>query len=268
MSDAYKPTNKGSSQALQSKTLNHLLSYPLVKLVVNYLLSFTFIQLIYQQLIKPVYDLVNQVVLGKFGNYIKPVDEKADQLLTEVVDKTVIPQGEKLVHNVRETVDYPLKTYVKPANDYTIKTVHQYLPDQQFKFDDNINELEKSVEIAKQLGSSLYNTVKTKLNEVSNNVLTTYKEEVAASKETSTIGKNISAGVNTAAKSYETYVKPLQEQTSAVINDVTQKGKAKTEELVDSAKNNISGVKKNVEATAEKVDQELARPNGAVSASA
>ncbi|CAN3367090.1 hypothetical protein DICA3_F07404 [Diutina catenulata] len=268
-------SSKSTQQPVESKTVQHVLSYPLVKQLVDFLLSFSLINYLYTQLL-PVYNLINQNVVSKFLPIIKPVDERADQVLTDVVDKTIIPQGEKYVSSIKETANYPLKTYVKPANDFTVEQIHKYLPNQTLKIDSNLNELEKSVEIAKQLGTSLYNTVKAKSTEVSNDVLSTYKKEVATSKDNNTISKNITAGVNTATKSYETYVKPIQEQTTAVFNDVTQKGKARAEELVDQAKSNISRGKKSseqalneakeqIESVEKQIEQQV---NGAVSASA
>lgn len=249
-------TKSTDSKVPVPKAVNHVLSYTVVQHVLQFLFSFSLINRIYQ-LVFPIYLAVYKQVDANFGSVIQPIDNKADQLLTNF-DKTVVPEGEKAVANIKKTVEYPVAHYVKPVNDYSVSHFSQYLPNQQFKFGDNINELEKLVEIGKQLGSALYNSVKTKLEAIGADVASTYKQEVAAATDNTTIGKNITAGVNTATKSYETYVKPLQAQTTAVINDVTQKGKAKAEEIVDQAKSNINRGKKAAEETAKNAEQQLA----------
>jgi vacuolar-type H+-ATPase subunit H len=227
------------STTFESKTASHIYSYALVKPVVDYALSLSLIGYVYKYL-AVVYNSINSYVLTPYLlRYLVAIDSYFNFVLTKYFDNLVLPILVSYYQQLVKLINYPQVTYLKPINDYSLKHLQATFPDAKVSVENVNSEISKSYYIINQFVSNLFKTVvctsttiRSKTDEFTNSVVSTYNKEVSAAKDSNIVSKNISASYNTATTTYETYIKPLQQQTSELVTD----GKKKANDLVVDGK--------------------------------
>lgn len=213
-----------STTLFESKTVNHIKSYSLVQKTLTYVLSFTILAFFYQQLLIVANKFNELLITPYLSQYFALVDNKTNALLSNYLDFFLL----KFFNSI------------KLINDFSSKKVNQIFPGSTSTIDSS-NELEKSVQIVKTFVSSVYQSTVQNTNNVTHDIASTYSQE-AKKVEGNVVKKNISASLNTANYSFETYIKPLQSKTSEIINDVTVQTKSKINDVTTQTKSKINDV--------------------------
>lgn len=251
-----------ASKQLSSKSLEHVVGYPIVKDVTDYALSYSLISYVYQQ--------VYQITGFVFANFIAPFPLVKNNLtwVDSQVDLVVLTRVDKVVDRANDfhPVSAVETKYLAPANSYIYNTMDKYLPASatENKAAFKLDELKENSEVSKffKILSETFSRSKllatSKSGELSKTVTDNYNKEVAALENVSGgLQKKAYASYNTLVKVFNdinnSYVRPLKTQTQDYVVDVATTTKNRADSFIAEAKN---GIKPKADAAAAK-GQEL-----------
>ncbi|CAK9436496.1 uncharacterized protein LODBEIA_P10540 [Lodderomyces beijingensis] len=231
VADKVKEHVPTTSKKFDSKSLQHLNSYSLVKEVEKFTLSFSLINSFYTRFFLPIYQFITINLLS-----VSPIYDVAtffDQFtngLLSIFDKYAIDAP-------LETLDTVNKSYVTPVNKKIIEVNNQYLVPVKIEAEDSVFQVYYTV---KNILLKLKDNAFSKSNEIQKNLVDTYNKELSsASPDQTVIGKNLLASYNTGYKAFQTinddYLTPLKKQTE----DFVANGQKKAESLLNNTKQKI-----------------------------
>jgi hypothetical protein len=259
-----------ANKQLSSKSIEHVVGYPIVKDVTDYALSYSLVSYVYQQA---------YLITGfLFANFVAPFPVVKNNLtwVDSQVDLVVLTRVDQVVDKANNfhPVSTVEKKYLAPVNSYLYSTVDKYLPGSvtENKAAFKLDELKESSEVSKffKILNETYSRSKqlatAKSSEVTSTVADNYNKEVAALENVSGgLQKKAVASYNTLVKFVSdinnSFIRPLKDQTQDYVVDVATTTKNKADSFIAEAKN---GIKPKVNEAAAK-GQELL--NGATDSS-
>lgn len=215
-------SDQKQTKQFDSKLLNHISEYSLVKYFQQLIISVSIINLIHQQYILPLLAFVNAQILTKSPIYetVNFVDVQADLTLS-TFDKYFLEIP-------KTTVNSFSKTYLDIANKKLIEANNKFLTP--------IEKSDSVVDTVKNVAVNVKNTAFNKSTEIQKNLVDTYNHELSSAKKQNVIGKNIEASYNTAQKTIKTLneeiITPLKNQTQDYVDQITTQTKNKADELI------------------------------------
>lgn len=240
------------NKKFESKSINHIRSYSLVKQLEGFLLSFSLVNILYQYAISAI-DFVNTKLSSVDVVYdsLTFVDEKVDGIILSKVDWGVkqVPPSDKLnpVVYARAAYDYINTSILRPINNMIYNAGDKVLPatvgenKAVFKLEElgESSEVSKFFKIINEFVSRAKTFVSNKSNDVSNNLISTYNDELNTMKdEASVYKKKLVAGYNTGYR----FVSDVNNQTQEYVADVATTTKNKADSLISDAKQGISAI--------------------------
>lgn len=274
-------------KAFQSKSVDHVVSYPLIKQSKDYALSFGLVNYIYQQ----VFSVVNYVNIRLCSydvvyNNLKKADGLFDALVLSRVDLVLsylptIDSVNPLVYLDRAR-NYVSVSLLKPANNILYSRGDKYLPatvtenKAVFKLEllNESSEVTKFFKILNEFVSRTQALVSEKSNEVSNNLVSTYNSELhEINDKTNAYRQRAVAAYNTIVKYVHNvnseYVQPLRAQTQEYVVDVAATTRSRADNIISEAKSSINGKAEEIRSEgAELLNGSSSKQAPAVSASA
>ena len=171
-----------ANKQLSSKSIEHVVGYPIIKDVTDYALSYSLVSYVYQQA---------YLITGFFfANFVAPFPVVKNNLhwVDSQVDLVVLTRVDQVVDKANNfhPVSTVEKKYLAPVNSYIYNTVDKYLPGSAtenkatFKLDDlkESSEVSKFFRILNETYSRSKQLATAKSSEVTNTVTDTYNKEV------------------------------------------------------------------------------------------
>lgn len=247
-----------NTKKFESKSLDHISSYKIVKSSKEYLLSYDFINKLYQY----VFGFLNQFLIKvtQFSFIYRPLtffDEAINAYVLNNFDKVLahLPRSEFYSprYHYNNATGFVSTRVLAPINRIIYNTGDKFLPatlnenKPVFKLEELLetSEVSKFFKIINELLSRTRLWVSSKSNTVSERVIADYNEGIESlQNEESNIKKRIIASYNTGAKLvndvHSSYIQPLRSQTQDYVSDVAKNTKSKAESYISDAKNGIS----------------------------
>ncbi|KAK6197876.1 uncharacterized protein RJT21DRAFT_53031 [Scheffersomyces amazonensis] len=217
------------TKAFQSKTIPHILSYPIVSYIVSTVLSISIINYVYTTYVVQLTDFIKSKVLSiePIYTYLSFADSKIDDSIT---------YGDKLV------VEYPIH-YVKVTNDTLVSLNDKYIKE-EIKIKEEVkDEFTRFFYILNSILINVKGKINSSTSKISSGLVDTYNSELSASKTNGYISKNLEASINTATKTIKNlndeFITPLKNQTTDYLDQVATTTKTKADTFINEAKQNI-----------------------------
>ncbi|KAI5963471.1 uncharacterized protein KGF55_002351 [Candida pseudojiufengensis] len=237
-----------TNKKFDSKSLNHLNQYSIVKYFLNIILQFSIIQILYKQLILPIYNFININIIS-----ITPI-YNLFTLFDSIINEILIKFDYYFLNLPQQQLQNFEKNFIKPINSKIIEINNHYLTPLENKTEDGI------FQIFYTLKSILLNITSTTINkgdEIQKTISSTFNKELQQqnSKDLNFVNKNINASINTFNKTYNTFNEevliPIKQQTQELyasgykrgenlIADTKEKINPKLEEYKTKAENIIN----------------------------
>ncbi|CCG20442.1 hypothetical protein CORT_0A00490 [Candida orthopsilosis Co 90-125] len=221
---------KGTKK-FDSKSLQHVNNYSLVKQLEQLILSISLFKTIHQQFVLPIYQFLITNVLS-----ISPIYEIADLVdgfnlyFLGVFDHLFIDLPNKVINFV-------VVNFIKPINQQIIHVNNTFLKPVENEAEDSIFQIYYTIK------SIVYNATSTafsKSNEIQHQILSTYNQELSSTPANkSYLEKNLTASYNTGVKTVKTlnddFIVPLKNQTQEFVTN----GKKNAESFLKETRDKI-----------------------------
>lgn len=240
------------NKKFESKSVNHVRSYSLVKQIEGFLLSFSLVNVLYQYAIS-VINFANTKLSSVDVVYdsLTFVDEKFDDIVLSKVDWGLkqAPSGDQLnpVVYVKKAYNYVNASILRPINNTIYNAGDRVLPatNQENKAAFKLEEFGESSEVSKffkivnEFVSRAKTFVSNKSNDVSNNLISTYNDELNTMKDDASLyKKKLVASYNTGYR----FMSDVNNQTQEYVADVATTTRNKADSLISDAKQGISAI--------------------------
>ncbi|RCK62309.1 hypothetical protein Cantr_08807 [Candida viswanathii] len=224
-------------QSFNSKTINHINQYSLIKQVTSFVLSIGIVNSFYTSFVLPLYNFINNNILSisPIYNILSYVDNLYYTLLV-TFDKYFLEIP-------LETLNSIGKTYISPLDDKLIAVNNKYLKPIENK---STKEFYNIVYTVQEILINLKNFTFDKSSEIQKTIVDTYNQELQSNSNESSnvIGKNLTASYNTASKTItklnDDYITPLKLQTQDYVDQFTTQTKQRADEFINDAKSKVA----------------------------
>lgn len=237
---------KGTKK-FDSKTIQHINNYPLVKQVEQLILSISIFQAIHQQFIWPIYQFIITNVLS-----ISPIYEVAD--LFDGLSLYALGIFDYFFIGLpTQVINFFVVNLIKPINQQIININNQFLKPIKNESEDSIFQIYYTL---KSIVYNLTNVVYSNGKEIQLQIVSTYNQELkktnisasnsSSSKEKSYLEKNLTASYNTGIKTVKTlndeYLTPLKNQTLEFVVNGRKNAENFLKETRDRIEPKLNGV--------------------------
>lgn len=252
------------SKAYNSKSFNHLASYPVVQTFVSFALSFRVVEVlsVYVFAITKYTTLVLLYNIPALKIYLEYFDSTIEVKILSRVDfvisivepyytkavcyvasyrlkiDSVVSENKKhsqeALSSIKKSAETVVSGYLKPVNDYASSSVDKVLPKSKKKALEAKtvaeNEISKSIEIVSDTIERSKDMITTRSTVISNAVISTYNKEFEAAPEKNYYVKVASASVHTGVTLLKNVnhdiIQPLKTQTRTYADEnETRRGK-------------------------------------------
>ncbi|KAG5416869.1 hypothetical protein I9W82_005599 [Candida metapsilosis] len=236
---------KGTKK-FDSKTIEHINSYPLVKQVEQLILSISIFQAIHQQFVLPTYQFIITNVLS-----ISPIYEVAD--LFDGLSLYALGIFDYFFIGLpTQVINFFVVNLIKPINQQIITINNQFLKPVKNESEDSIFQIYYTL---KSIVYNLTNVVYSNGKEIQSQIVSTYNQELKKTNSTSSpspdskksyLEKNLTASYNTGIKTVKTlndeYLTPLKNQTSEFVVNGRKNAENFLKETRDRIEPKLNGV--------------------------
>ncbi|KAI5954878.1 hypothetical protein KGF57_003903 [Candida theae] len=231
------PKSGTKAKQFDSKTIQHINSYPLVKDIEQLVLSISLVQVIHQQLVVPIYNFLITNILT-----ISPIYEVAglfDGLslyALGIFDYFFIELPNYFISLI-------VNNFIKPINQHIIHINNQFLKPVENEAEDSLFQIYYTL---KSIVLNATSVAYSNANEIQSHIVSTFNQELkATSKDKSTLEKNLTASYNTGVKTVKTinddYIVPLKNQTQEFVSNGRKNAESFIKETRDKIEPKLNG---------------------------
>ncbi|CAD1810406.1 hypothetical protein FOB58_001450 [Candida parapsilosis] len=220
MSDNINQVKQKVKQSLpkkkfDSKTLQHVNNYSLVKQLEQLILSISIFQSIYQQFILPVYQFLIGNVLTISPIYeVAQIFDGLNLYALGIFDHFFIDLPNKVIN-------FTTANFIKPVNQQIIHINNAFLKPVENEAEDSIFQIYYTI---KSIVLNITGVAYSKSNEIQHQIVSTYNQELKSTPANkSYLEKNLTASYNTGVKTVKVlnddYIVPLKNQTQEFVTN-------------------------------------------------